>query len=375
MFGQLARPAGPSSLAPRPNTLRPSMGRPPSCSAASLYFWYSSSRRISSSRGSSASSPSSPCRLQRLGVGHQLARLQVGQRRRHHQVLGGDLHRHRLHRLQVRQVLLGDEGDGDLQDVQLVRLAQVQQQIQRPLELGQLDPVGGAGRNVAAVFARGGTRGRAGAWSLIASGPTTARAATDRSGTAPASSPGPSPGGRMNRPSRMMKPHWFRKSITPCIDRGSAQASTAPPSSGGIGSRLKNSSDRFSTTRLLISAIGQRRRPAGRRAAPAPAAPRPATASTRFIAGPAIATSTLPGRLREPAGVVDGVGLHRPPPAQQARPAEDHDGREQQRPDRDRRAGSGSGSAGPAPGATSRPAGSPPRRARTRAPPRTGSGR
>ncbi len=143
----------PSSLAPRPNTLRPSMGRPPSCAAASLYFWYSSRRRISSSRGIDRVLLALALPLQRLGVGHQLARLQIGQRRRHHQVLGGDLHRHRLHRLQVSQVLLGDEGDGDLQDVQLVRLAEVQQQVQRALELGQLDPVGGAGGDVAGRLA------------------------------------------------------------------------------------------------------------------------------------------------------------------------------------------------------------------------------
>ncbi len=53
--------AGPSTVGasiPRANTSRPRMSRPPSCSAASLYFWYSSRRRMSSARGSSSSTSS-----------------------------------------------------------------------------------------------------------------------------------------------------------------------------------------------------------------------------------------------------------------------------------------------------------------------------
>ena len=142
-----ARPAAPSAAAlDRACRARrrcaPRSGRPPSCSAASLYFWYSSRRRISSSRGSSTSSSSSDATSSGSGDGHQLARLEVRERRRHHQVVGRDVDRHRLHHLEVLQVLLGDERDRDVDDVDLVRLAQVQQQIERALELGQRDAVG-----------------------------------------------------------------------------------------------------------------------------------------------------------------------------------------------------------------------------------------
>ena len=52
-----------------PNTLRPTTGRSPSFSAASLYFWYSSSRRISSARGSRPLSLLLGRLLERLGRG------------------------------------------------------------------------------------------------------------------------------------------------------------------------------------------------------------------------------------------------------------------------------------------------------------------
>ena len=45
---------------------------------------------------------------------------------------------HELHDGEVLEVLLGQEPDGDVEDVELVLLAKVQQQIERPLELREL---------------------------------------------------------------------------------------------------------------------------------------------------------------------------------------------------------------------------------------------
>ena len=81
--------------------------------------------------------------FQRLGRRHQFARLEVGQVRGHHQVVGRHFDRHVLHELQVLDVLLGDERDGDVENIELVGLAQVEQQIERALELGQSHAVGG----------------------------------------------------------------------------------------------------------------------------------------------------------------------------------------------------------------------------------------
>ncbi len=53
-----------------------------------------------------------------------------------------------MHQLEVLEVLLGDEADGDVEDVQLVALDQVQQQVEGALELRELHPVlrrGGGG--------------------------------------------------------------------------------------------------------------------------------------------------------------------------------------------------------------------------------------
>ena len=65
--------------------------------------------------------------LERLRRGHELTRFQVGQVRGHDQVVGRDLDRHVLHQLEVLDVLLGDERDRDVEDVQLVGLAEVEQ--------------------------------------------------------------------------------------------------------------------------------------------------------------------------------------------------------------------------------------------------------
>ena len=94
-------------------------------------------------------------RLQRLRRRHQLARLEIDQVRGHHQVFGRHLHRHALHHVEVFAVFLRDEGDGDVEDVQLVRLAEVQEQIERSLELGQGQAIGRAGGNLGAASLEG----------------------------------------------------------------------------------------------------------------------------------------------------------------------------------------------------------------------------
>ena len=154
--GSTCSPATSSALAPRGQTLRPVTGRSPSLPPASLYFWYSSRRRISSWRGSSSSSSSSAASRRVLGrIGrHQLARLDVRQRRRHQQVLAGDVEVERAHEVEHLQVLLGDERDRDVEDVELVLLDEVQQQIERPLELGQLDLVVELGASASARRSR-----------------------------------------------------------------------------------------------------------------------------------------------------------------------------------------------------------------------------
>jgi hypothetical protein len=70
------------------------------------------------------------------------ARLDAGERRGHLEVLGGDVEVQHLHRVDVLEVLLGDEPDGDVDDVELVLADQVQEQLERPREPGQLDLVG-----------------------------------------------------------------------------------------------------------------------------------------------------------------------------------------------------------------------------------------
>ena len=88
---------------------------------------YSCSRRTSSARGSS--SPSSP---RRGRPRQQHARLDLGQRRGHHQILAGELELQFLHQLDVLHVLAGDLGDRDVENVDVLPADQVQQQIERP---------------------------------------------------------------------------------------------------------------------------------------------------------------------------------------------------------------------------------------------------
>ena len=97
-------------------------------SAACLKRSYSCRRRTSSARGSSSSL------VLHRRTRQQHARLDLGQDRGHHQVLGGELEAHLVHRLDVLDVLARDLGDRDVEDVQVLAADQVQQQVERTFE-------------------------------------------------------------------------------------------------------------------------------------------------------------------------------------------------------------------------------------------------
>jgi segregation and condensation protein A len=67
----------------------------------------------------------------------QRSRFDVDQRRRHHQELSGDVEVQLLHQIDVLDVLRGDKRDGNVVDVDLVLLDQMQQQVERTLEVLQ----------------------------------------------------------------------------------------------------------------------------------------------------------------------------------------------------------------------------------------------
>ena len=72
--------------------------------------------------------------LFRLRPRQQHARLDLGQHRGHHQVLGRQFQAQVLHQVDVLHVLVGDVGDRDVEDVQVLAADQIQQQVERPLE-------------------------------------------------------------------------------------------------------------------------------------------------------------------------------------------------------------------------------------------------
>ena len=72
-----------------------------------------------------------------FGLGQEDARLDVQERRGHADELAGHVEVDLLHRLERLQILLGDQGDGDVEDVDLVLVDEVQQQVERALEIGQ----------------------------------------------------------------------------------------------------------------------------------------------------------------------------------------------------------------------------------------------
>jgi hypothetical protein len=84
-------------------------------------------------------------RLQRVvvavGAGEQLDRLELDQRGRDQEELGGDLEVEAAHSLHLGEIVLGDAGDRDLPQVDLLPRDEVQQQVERALELRGPDDV------------------------------------------------------------------------------------------------------------------------------------------------------------------------------------------------------------------------------------------
>ena len=109
---------------PRANCSARRSAAPPIHSAISRICWYSSSRRTSSARGSSQPSSSEP-------PGQQHLRLEPHQPAGHVEVVG------RLVEAQLvdgLEKLIGDAGDRNVGDLELLFAQQVQQQIERPGE-------------------------------------------------------------------------------------------------------------------------------------------------------------------------------------------------------------------------------------------------
>ena len=104
--------------------------------AAFLKRSYSSRRRTRSSRLSPSSSSSSSSTS---SGGQQHLGLDVQQGGGHDEVFAGNVQVEALHQLQRGQVLLGDGGDGYVDDVELVLLDQVEQQVQRAFVDLELD--------------------------------------------------------------------------------------------------------------------------------------------------------------------------------------------------------------------------------------------
>ena len=112
-----------------------------SCSspAAALNFWCSSSRRTSASRGIFLLAFDARGRFRPR---QQRLRLDVDERRRHHQELAGDVEVQLLHQLDRVEVLRGDQRDRDVVDVDLVPPDEVQQQIERAFEVLEVNRQG-----------------------------------------------------------------------------------------------------------------------------------------------------------------------------------------------------------------------------------------
>ena len=75
----------------------------------------------------------------RLGPRQQHSGLDVNQRGRHHQEVAGDVEIQLLQQVNRIEILLRDEHDRDVVDVQLVLPDQVQEQIERAVEVVELD--------------------------------------------------------------------------------------------------------------------------------------------------------------------------------------------------------------------------------------------
>ena len=79
--------------------------------------------------------------LRGIDAREQHPRLDVNERGRHHQKLAGDVEVHLGHQLEIVEVLPRHEDDGDVVDAQLVLLDEVQQQVERALEVLKADGI------------------------------------------------------------------------------------------------------------------------------------------------------------------------------------------------------------------------------------------
>src|ERR1051326_472451 len=82
------------------------------------------------------------------GLRQAQARLEIGEPRRHPQIIGGKLHAQLPRRLDKREILVGERENGNLGQVDLLLAREDQQQVERPLEALHVDDerrlVGGA---------------------------------------------------------------------------------------------------------------------------------------------------------------------------------------------------------------------------------------
>ena len=122
------------SGAPRPNTSRPSCGRPISCSATSRI----ASRRCSRSASAVAMSSALGLRIA-VGLRQQQARLEIGEPRRHHEIVGGELEPQSPRLLDEGEILVGERQDRNLREIDLLLAREREQQIERALEALDVD--------------------------------------------------------------------------------------------------------------------------------------------------------------------------------------------------------------------------------------------
>ena len=78
----------------------------------------------------------------------QQARLEIGEPRRHHEIVGGELEPHAPRLLDEGEILIGEREDRDFREIDLLLACQHQQQIERAFEALDIDHqrrlVGGA---------------------------------------------------------------------------------------------------------------------------------------------------------------------------------------------------------------------------------------
>ncbi len=75
----------------------------------------------------------------RIEFGQQQSRFQIGEPRRHHQIVGRELEPQLLGLLDEGEILLGERQHRDLGEIDLLGAGQGEQQVERPLEAADID--------------------------------------------------------------------------------------------------------------------------------------------------------------------------------------------------------------------------------------------